>query len=110
MPPPVDRFEWERLIRERELPSAQKLVGYALGTYVNGDGTNAHPGIEGLVKATGLHRATVLRALAGLEEGGYIRAAFRGGGKGVRRGLATVYELSGPPDGHSGASQNGTAP
>ena len=108
--PPLDRFEWERLIRECELPSAQKLVGYALGTYVNGDGTNAHPGIEGLVKATGLHRATVLRALSGLEENGYIRAAFRGGGKGVRRGLATVYELSEPQDAHPTAPWNGATP
>jgi len=97
VPPPLDRFEWERLIRERELPSALKLTGYALGTYVNGDGSNAHPGIEGLVKATGLHRATVLRALSELEDLGFIHAVFRGGGKGVRRGLATVYELSEPP-------------
>jgi DNA-binding transcriptional ArsR family regulator len=96
--PPLDRFEWERLIRELELPSALKLTSYALGTYVNGDGRNAHPGIEGLVKATGLHRATVLRSLGRLEEYGLIKVVFRGGGKGVRRGMATVYELAAPVD------------
>ena len=96
MTPPLDRFEWERLIRELDLPSALKLTCYALGTYVNGDGTNAHPGITGLAKATGLHRATVLRSLAQLEELGLIQPVFRGGGKGVHRGLATVYELAVP--------------
>lgn len=110
MPPSQDRFEWERYLREIELPSALKLTGYALGTYVNGDGTNAHPGIEGLVKATGLHRATVLRALSELEDRGLIRAVFRGGGKGVRRGLATVYELCEPSNGTAGKHRKADGP
>jgi len=51
-----------------------------------------------LVKATGLHRATVLRALAEMEDAGLIKVRFRGGGKGVQRGLATVYELAAPDE------------
>ena len=96
MAPPLSRFEWERLIRELELPSAMKLTGYALATYVNGDGSNAHPGIPGLAKATGLHRATVMRTLAQMEEAGFIKAVFRGGAKGTGRGKSTVYELAVP--------------
>ena len=75
-----------------------KLTGYALATYVNGDGTNAHPGIAGLSRATGLHRAPVIRALSQLEAEGFIVAVSHGGGKGAKRGNATVYSLSVPVD------------
>ena len=98
MAPPLSRFEWERLIRELDLSSAMKLTSYALATYVNGDGSNAHPGIAGLVKATGLHRATVIRALSELESEGFIVTVSHGGGKGAKRGNATVYALSVPVD------------
>lgn len=102
MAPPLSRFEWERLIRELELSSAQKVTAYALATYVNGDGSNAHPGISGLAKATGLHRATVIRALFQLESEGFIVAVEHGGGKGAKRGNATVYALSVPVDNSGG--------
>jgi hypothetical protein len=38
----------------------------------------------------------VLKALSELEDKGYLNAVSRGGGKGVQRGLATIYELSAP--------------
>lgn len=98
MAPPLSRFEWERLIRELELPLAVKCTAYALATYVNGDGTNAHPGIGGLQRAAGASRSTVLRALESLESEGLIRVVSRGGGKGVQRGNASIYELSVPVD------------
>ena len=99
MTPPLDRFEWEKLIRGLEcLTMAEKCTAYALATYVNADGTNAHPGIEKLATATGAHRATVIRTLARLESEGLIKALSEGGGKGVRRGNATVWELSVPVD------------
>ena len=84
------------------MPSALKLTGYALATYVNGAGSNAHPGIDGMAKATGLHRATVIRSLSQLEQAGFIRAVFRGGTKGVGRGKSTVWELSVPDENSSG--------
>ena len=99
MAPPLSRFEWERLIRELDLTSAQKVTAYAMATYVNGDGSNAHPGIGLLIKATGLSRRSVISALSGLESEGFIVAISRGGGKGVTRGNATVYALSVPSDG-----------
>lgn len=105
--PPLDRFEWERLLRDMELPSAQKLVGYALATYVNGDGSSAYPGVPGLVKATGLHRATVIRALSEMERSGLITVHFRGGSKGVQRGLATIYQLAAPVDNRPGKHRKG---
>jgi hypothetical protein len=96
VPPPLDRFEWERLIRELQLPLAVKCTAYALATYVNGDGTNAHPGIDKLILATGSSKSTVIRTLESLESMGFILAVSRGGEKGVPKGHATVWELSVP--------------
>lgn len=97
MTPPLDRFEWERLVRELPLPLAVKCTAYALATYVNGDGSNAHPGIDRLVRATGSSRSTVIRSLESLESHGFIKERSKGGGKNVRKGNATVWELSVPP-------------
>jgi hypothetical protein len=96
--PPLDRFEWERLIRELPFPLAVKCTAYALATYVNGDGSNAWPGIGRLVRATGSSRSTVIRSLSALEGQGFIRAVARGGGKATDKGRSTVYELSVPVD------------
>ena len=97
MTPPLDRFEWERLIRALDGYSiAVKCTAYALATYANGDGTKAHPGLEQLIVATGGSRSTVIRSLSVLESEGFINAISRGGGKGVQRGNATVYELTVP--------------
>jgi helix-turn-helix protein len=98
--PPLDRFEFERLIRDLGLSTTQLVTAYALCTFINGDGTNAHPGVTHLSKATGLHRATVIRALGDLEDMGLLNAVSRGGAKGIRKGAATVYELATPVDNH----------
>ena len=98
MAPPLDRFEWERLIRELPFPLAVKCTAYALATYMNGDGSNAHPGIPRLIRATGSSKSTVIRSLDALECAGFIRVAVKGGGKDVKRGIATVWELSVPVD------------
>lgn len=103
MTPPLDRFQWEKLIRELDMPAPVKNVAAWLATYVNGSsGTNAHPGIQGLVKATGLSRATVIRSLSELESAGFIEAASRGGARGMERGMSTVYALSVPSAGKHG--------
>jgi len=97
--PPLDRFEWERLIRELPLPLAEKCTAYALATYVNGDGRNAHPGTERLIRATGSSRSTVLRTLRSLEAHGFIRPVSRGGAEGIPKGHSTVWELRFPDAG-----------
>ena len=96
MAPPLDRFEWERLIRELPLSLAEKCTAYALATFVNPDGTNAHPGIDRLVRATGSSKSTVLRALESLEGMGFIKRPGKIGGKGLPRGYATVWDLAVP--------------
>jgi hypothetical protein len=95
----MDRFEWERLIRELDLPASVKCAAYAMATYVNaGDGTRGHPGLGGLSRATGLHRSTVTAALAALEAGGLIARQSHGGGGRGSRGVAAVYRLAAPED------------
>jgi hypothetical protein len=88
----VDRFEWERLIRELDLPGAVKATAYALATYVNArDGTRGHPGLPGLSRAAGFSATTVGAALAALEAGGLVTRAGHGGGRGRKR--AASYSL-----------------
>ena len=110
MAPPLNRFDWERLIRELELPLTVKCAAYALATYVNGDGRNAHPGVANLMKATGMSRASVLRALSALENEGFVIVRSQGGSKGVPRGHATVYELATPVDNRAGKHRKATLP
>lgn len=97
MTPPLGRFEWERLIRDLDgMPPSAKNAAFALATWAENDGTNAHPGIIKLAKATGLSRRAVIDALAFLENAGFITASYRGGTKNVSRGNATVYDLAVP--------------
>jgi DNA-binding MarR family transcriptional regulator len=88
----LSRFEWERLLRELDLPSSVKATGYALATYANTDGTKAHPGLANLCRATGLHHASVVPALAALEAAGLVERKAHGGGRGV--GRSAEYELT----------------
>lgn len=89
---PQDRFDWERsAIRYTDMPSTEKLVAYALGTFANADGTSARPGSALLATATGLHRSTVEQALSRLRDRGLIHQVSRGGGR-----KASEYELALP--------------
>jgi hypothetical protein len=88
-----DRFQWERLIRDLDLPPAVNCTAYALATYVNASqGTRAHPGLARLCQATGLSKGTVGAALAALESGGLLTRKAHGGGRG--RKLAAEYDLA----------------
>lgn len=99
MRPPLDRFDWERLIRELDLPSAVKCTAYALATFLDGKtGMNAHPGTPALVKATGLSKPTLLKAMERLEKEGLIMAVQKAGEKGMPRGFATVWQVCVPVD------------
>jgi hypothetical protein len=99
----LDRFEWERLVRELDLPVAVNCTAYAIATYANRDGTKAHPGRDNLSQATGLSQATVSAALAALEAGQLLNRKSHGGGRGVK--LAAEYDLAVPKD---GTTQAGT--
>ena len=93
MEPVLSRFDWERLIRELDLPSPVKCTAYALATYVDGKtGANGYPGRDNLSRATGLSKPTLTAALAALEAAGLIFRKSHGGGRGVKR--AAEYDLA----------------
>jgi hypothetical protein len=97
--PPLSRFDWERLIRELDLPSAVKCTAYALATFLDGKtGMNAHPGTPALIKATGLSKPTLLKAMQRLEKEGLIMAVTKAGKKGLPRDFATVWQVCTPVD------------
>ena len=105
MQPPLSRFQWEKLIRELDLPSAVKCTAYALATFLDGKtGMNAHPGTPALMKATGLSNATLLKAMERLEKEGLIMAVEKANQAGMKRDQATVWQVSVPVDNPVGNS------
>ena len=98
MAPPLDRFDWEKLVRGLPLTLAEKCTAYALATYVNGS-RKAYPGTDKLILATGSSRSTVLRTLRALEKKGLIEMVSRGGAEGIPKGEASVWELRSPDAG-----------
>jgi hypothetical protein len=131
----LDRNQWEQMLRalpttsplfrhdrcekgrcrrangSRLHASTIKSVGYALATFAQPDGTNAHPGIgapkqnkladdnplRGLMLATSRSKITVVACLRHLETVGLIIAHVRGGTMGLPRHFATIYCLTHPP-------------
>lgn len=96
---PAGRFTWERELRSTSLPPRARLVGLALASYANSNGSSIRPGVEQLVKASGLSRRTVIRAMTELVASRYLeqvsrgRAYGRGGG-----GFASQYQLTLPTE------------
>lgn len=73
-------FAWQQAIRESDLTPTERLVALMLSTWMQIDGTGAHPGISKLCAATGRRRRdTVTAALATLERKGYLECVHRGG-------------------------------
>jgi hypothetical protein len=92
------RFEWERIILRLVVPSnlrAVKLIGLALATYANADGTNVHPGEKRLMAECQLSERTVRDSLKHLREIGLIYRHSRGSNLG-KTNYADVYQLCVP--------------
>ncbi len=83
-PPPL--VAWRNEIRDAEqLPPSAKLVAFVLSTHMDRNGGSCFPSLTLLARETGIHRATVCRALAKLEREGVLQR-LRGG-----RGRPTRY-------------------
>jgi DNA-binding transcriptional ArsR family regulator len=94
--PPLSMFEWQRLLRELDLPPAVKNVSGWVCSFGDQDGTRIYPGVDKLMRATGLSRDNVVEALAALRDSFLLRRVRRGGGRGSR--LSDEYQVS-VPDG-----------
>lgn len=97
------RFEWERALRNADLPPTRKLVLQTLSSYANKAG-EARPSQEKIAEASGLTRRTVgIHVRAAIEEGWIVRLVKgRSKGRGGKA-LASVYVLTIPvPDASNG--------
>lgn len=79
------KFEWQDRFLEADVPPRAKVVGQAIANRWNGGDSLPIVSTDYLVKATGLTKRTVERALSDLRKAGWIAQARRGG----RRGDAT---------------------
>lgn len=96
---PVDRFEWERMIRMLAIPRETKGIALLLSTYADRDGTNVHPGEPLLARVTGLSDRSVRRHLSKLRETYFLIERVSRGWYGGRGGDKTdCYRLVVPSD------------
>lgn len=93
--PPMNMFEWLKLIRDVPMPAPVKNVAAWLNSFGDADGTHIFPGLGRLTLATGLSRDTVVQALTAMRESGLLVRTKRGGGRGSR--LSDEYQI-GVPD------------
>jgi hypothetical protein len=114
-PDPKFRFRWERMFRENaDLPSTTMLVGYALATWMDDDGTNAWPGLRKLKAATALGERAVSKHLAALVSSGWLvrtREGRKVGSGPGAFGVAAAFVASIPAGGtgvHPGTVPGGT--
>lgn len=98
---PTGRFEWERILRRvRVSVPSVKLVGFAMATYANADGTKIRPGQKRLAAVLGTSEMTVRRGQTELETIGMLEMVFKGHsqGRGQAGGYASEYRLTLPSD------------
>lgn len=75
---PMDRFEWERIVRRVQMPKGTKYVAIMLATYADRDGTRVRPGVEGLALVMCVSEPTVKRGMSDLRKLGFIKLTKRG--------------------------------
>jgi hypothetical protein len=98
---PIGRFEWERILRRiRVSVPSVKLVGFAMATYANADGSKIRPGQKRLAAVLGTSEMTVRRGQTELETIGMLAMVFKGHsqGRGQAGGYASEYRLTVPSD------------
>lgn len=78
VPKPVDRFEWERLIRRLAIPAHLKYLALMVATYADLDGSRVFPGVKRLSLVMDKSPATVKRGLSDLREYGLLERVKQG--------------------------------
>lgn len=97
-PPPITRYDWERLLRRVRLGSPMtKYVGMVLAQYANADGTNAFPSVDKLARVCEVSEKTVRKALGEMRERGLIVRVRKGGMRGTQA-YSDVHNLAIPTD------------
>lgn len=92
----LDRFDWERIVRELSLPKEVKLTALVLATFAGRDGRDVRPGEKRLSRMLRVGTRTVREHLKALRvRYGLIRRTHKGGGP---NRAADVYELTVPDE------------
>ncbi len=92
-PIPVDRFEWERIVRRVQMNSGTKYLALMIGTYADRDGSRIRPGVERLSLVMCVTDRTVKRSLSALRDLGLIKLTKKGN---RHIGQADEYRLTLP--------------
>ncbi|OZE13356.1 hypothetical protein CH249_01935 [Rhodococcus sp. 05-2255-3B1] len=92
---PIDRFDWERVIRRVSMPSGAMFLGLTLATYADTNGSRVRPGTDRLARVMGVSVPTVKRGLATLRETGFIQRVKQGNRWAHQ---ADEYQLTVPPN------------
>uniref|UniRef100_UPI003F494C2D helix-turn-helix domain-containing protein n=1 Tax=Nocardia suismassiliense TaxID=2077092 RepID=UPI003F494C2D len=90
---PVDRFEWERVVRRMQMASTPKFLALMMATYSDQDGSRVRPGVERLARVMCVSEKTVKRALSDLRDLGLIERTKQGN---RHARLADEYRLTVP--------------
>lgn len=90
---PVDRFEWERVLRRVQMPSGAKFLALMMATYADQNGSRVRPGVERLARVMCMSEPTVKRSLSTLRDLGLIERTKQGN---RHAGLADEYRLTVP--------------
>lgn len=89
----VDRFMWERHIKQAAIPPLTKLVALTMATYAGKKGDRIHPGDQNLAADCGITDRAIRTHRKALEELGFIEVTR------VRsQGRAAEYRLTWPRD------------
>lgn len=92
---PVDRFSWERAIRDdEEITGNLLLVLLTLATYMDKDGSRARPSLNTIASKTGLHSATCGRHLKWARGNGWLEQTSRGHRRGDGISVASVHRAT----------------
>lgn len=81
---PQARFRWERALRKARIPMHIKGFVLLVGTYMNGDGSNAVPSSKRLIEDTGYSRQRLFELLAEAEATGWLTTVAVPGKPSVR--------------------------
>ncbi|UVS81819.1 hypothetical protein Actkin_05583 [Actinokineospora sp. UTMC 2448] len=96
---PVDRFQWEKIVRRiRGMSDPDARLAFLLPSYGNRDGTSIRPGHPELMAATGWSQSKLVRVFRSLRERyGLLQEVAHGGGKGSGA-RASEFRLTLPAD------------
>jgi hypothetical protein len=93
---PVERFRWEKALREAPVTRNYLCTLLMLATYMDGDGTSGRPGAKLLGASCGMDERTVRRHLDAGVSDGYLVRKTRGNRRGDGTGVAAEYHTSLP--------------